>query len=208
LSAGHRLRGNGSVARWSWRSGLVLVALAAALALRVDARAAQSVTVRTAGNALHVSAPGFRILADETLGRLKDGRSLRLDLELAVLARPGGRVVTRSGHTFNLSYDLWEERFAIARLGTPPRSVSHLTQSDAERWCLAQVSVPRTAMDDVGRDEPFWVRLRYRVVDPDEREPSENGPFTLFGLIDRLSRRQVANDLEGSAEAGPFRLSD
>jgi hypothetical protein len=208
LSAGHSRRSIGGTAPGTWPFGIVLITLAAASVVRVDAQTARAMTVTTVGNALQVNAPGFHVLAGETLARLKDGRSLRIDLELEVLARPAGRVVARTGQTFNLSYDLWEERFAIARLGAPPRSVSHLTQPDAERWCLEQLAVPLSEVDDVGRDEPFWIRLRYRVVDPDEREPSENGTFTLFGLIDRLSRRRAADDLEDSQEAGPFRLSD
>ena len=51
--------------------------------------ASQSMTVTTAGGVVRVRAPGFRFIDGEPLARLKDGLSVRVDLELSVLARPG-----------------------------------------------------------------------------------------------------------------------
>jgi hypothetical protein len=140
---------------------------------------------------------------------LKDGRSVRFDFELSALARPEGPAVVQSRQSFNLSYDLWEERFTVTRIGTPSRSISHLTSTHAEAWCLEQLTLPVSAFGRLGRDSPFWIRLEYRVQDRDRAaEPDDGATFTLRRLIDRLSRRRKAGDLGDSVEAGPFRLSD
>ena len=75
---------------------------------------AQAVTVNRTGDAVTVRAPGFTFIKGEPLARLRDGRSVRVELDFAVLPRPGAPEVTRSKQTFVLSYDLWEERFAVA----------------------------------------------------------------------------------------------
>ena len=54
------------------------------------------------------------------LARLKEGRSVRVDFELTVLAKPDGPVVKQAMQAFTLSFDLWEERFAVSRVGSPP----------------------------------------------------------------------------------------
>jgi hypothetical protein len=76
----------------------------------------QSATVSTVGANLHVRAPGFGFIKGEPLVRLKDGRSVRVDLELAVLAKPSAAAAAQSRQTFVLSYDLWEERFAVTQM--------------------------------------------------------------------------------------------
>lgn len=185
-----------------WQSLLPLVVIAV-VAVPL---AAQSVTVRTVANALHVQARGFSFIEGPVLTRLKEGRSVRIDFELTVLTKPDGPSTKQAAQGFTLSFDLWEERFAVSRIGSPPRSISHLRPRDAENWCLENLTVPVSSLG-FGRDTPFWIRLAYRVHDiapevnqaPDER-------YTLRGLIDRLSRRREEADLAKSVDAGPFRL--
>jgi hypothetical protein len=187
----------------NWRIGLLVAALLASPAARLSG---QATTVSTTGGALRVQAPGFGFLQGELLDRLRDGRSLLVDFELAVFADPGGTAVAEGRQRFNLSFDLWEERFAVTRIGTPPRSISHLTSKSAEAWCLDQLTVPLGELGRLGRDAPIWIRLGYRVQRPASDEGS-NGQtlFTLRALIDLLSRRQD-NELAKSVTAGPFRL--
>jgi hypothetical protein len=167
--------------------------------------AAQSLTVRTAGDVLHVRAAGLPFIEGRTLDRLQDGRSVRIDFELAVLESAGGPVVATAQHGFNVSFDLWEERFAVSRIGTPARSISHLRARDAEAWCLDNVTLPVPAMGRLGRDLPFWARLTYRVQDPDA--PAAGEPLTLWTLIDVLSRRPEERQSGKSVAGGPFRIS-
>jgi hypothetical protein len=167
---------------------------------------AQSVTVRTASDALHIRVAGLRFIHGPVLDQLKDGRSVRFEFELTVLERADGPVVTRAQHAFNVSFDLWEERFAVSRIGTPPRSVSHLTAQDAEAWCLDNVTLPVAAMGRFGRDMPFWVQLAYQVPERQPADPNEP-TFTLRRLIDVLSRRAEDAGRSQSVSGGPFRLS-
>jgi hypothetical protein len=168
---------------------------------------AQSVTVDRTGNALRVRAPEFDFIKGELLVRLKNGRSVRVDLELDVLPGPGGRPVAQGRQTYVLSYDLWEERFAVKQAVAPSRSTAYVTAADAEAWCLEQLTIPVSELGRFGRELPFWIRLGYRVLDT-EPSSAENGSgdFSLRGLVEALSRRRRDDPQTHSMEAGPFRL--
>ena len=186
-----------------WQCGVLALVLATVLAPRV---LAQTVTIRTVADALHVQARNFSFIDGPVLARLKEGRSVRIDLDMAVLTKPDGPIVKQVMQAFTLSFDLWEERFAVSRIGSSPRSVSHLRARDAETWCLENVTMPISSLG-IGRDTPFWIRLAYRVQDVAGAGTAEpGGRYTLQGLIDRLSRRREADNLARSIDAGPFRL--
>ena len=163
----------------------------------------------TDGDALVVGVSGFSFIKGEPLVRLKDGRSVRVDLELDVLPAPRAGAVAGSRQTFVLSYDLWEERFAVTHVAAVTRSMTHLSAPAAEAWCLGQLRVPVASLGRLGGELPFWIRLEYRVLDGDGAPAAANGPaFTLQGLIDALSRRRAPDGLSHAVEAGPFRLRD
>jgi hypothetical protein len=184
-----------------WQTGLLtLVFLALPLAL-----AAQSLTVNAAGDALRVRARNFTFLEGPVLTRLKEGRSVRVDFELTVLSQPEGPIVKQAVQGFTLSFDLWEERFAVSRAGSPPRSISHLRANDAENWCLENLTMSISSLG-IGRDTPFWLRLVYRVHDLAPVAEDAGERYTLRALIDRLSRRREEADLAKSVSGGPFRL--
>jgi hypothetical protein len=168
----------------------------------------QSVTIKTAAGALQVQAPGFGFIEGAVVDRLRDGRSVRVELELIVLEQPQSTAVAQTRQSYALSYDLWEERFVATRVGTPPRSISHRNAKNAETWCLEQLTIPLTALGRLGRDAPFWVRLAYRVQDAAAAaDPNGDEGLTLAALIDRLSRRREQAQTERTVEAGPFRLN-
>ena len=106
---------------------------------------------------------------------------------------------------FTLSFDLWEERFAVSRAGSPPRSISHLRVKDAENWCLENLTMSISSLG-IGRDTPFWLRLVYRPQDLAPVAEEQGERYTLQALIDRLSRRRGEGDLAKSVSGGPFRL--
>ena len=167
----------------------------------------QSMTVTTAGGRVHVHAPGFRFVTGEPLARLKDGLPVRVDLEISVLAGPGGTAAVRQKQAFVLSYDLWEERFAVTSPDTPSRSVSHLTAAAAEAWCVEQLALPMSSLGPLARNLPFWIRLEYRVRNDVSAQRDEGG-LTLQGLIEVLSRRRKTGDVSHTIEAGPFRVKE
>ncbi len=168
---------------------------------------AQAITVQRAGDVLAVRAPSFTFIKGEPLVRLKDGRSVRVDLDLSVLPGPGGSPAAEGRQVFIVSYDLWEERFAVTVASTSAKSIANRTAAEVESWCLEQLTVPLASLGELARDRPFWVRLTSRVLDGDE--PPDRGDaegFTLRALIDALSRRRKDNVLTHAVEAGPFRL--
>lgn len=169
---------------------------------------AQTLTVRTVSDALHVQSSGLGFITGHVLDRLQDGRSVRVDFELVVLERRDGGVIARAQQSFNLSFDLWEQRFAVTRMGPMPRSISHLTARAAEEWCLDNVTVPLVSLGTAARDTPFWVRVEYRIPERAPTAATDNAPFTLQTLIDVLSRRREEQDRTQSVEAGPFRIGN
>ena len=185
---------------------LFMLMFVAMLAARLEA---QSLAVSKVGDQVHIRPQGFGFIKGEPLDRLKHGQQVRFDFELIVLSKPGGTVVTGRRQSFNVSYDLWEERFASTRLGDAPRSISHLTSTAAEAWCLEQLTTPVSSFGRLGPDTPFWIRLQYRVPDRDRAPTSEDGStFTLRTLIDMLSGPRKGGGIADSLEGGPFRLSD
>ena len=185
-------------------SAFVLV-MAVTLA-SLDARlGSQSMTVTTTNGEVRVQAPGFRFVSGQTLARLKDGLTVRVELEMRVLAAPGAAApAAENRQTFVLSYDLWEERFAASVSGTGSRSVSHLTAAAAEAWCIQQLSVPVSGLGAL-RNEPFWLRIDSQIVNGQNTGRDDEG-LTLRGIIDSLSRRQASERTSHSAEGGPFRV--
>jgi hypothetical protein len=135
---------------------------------------------------------------------LKDGRSVRVELAAIVLTGSGRAPAATIRRIFSLSYDLWEERFAVTTVEARSQSVSHLALAAAEAWCVEQLTIPLTALGALG-DQPFWIRLEYRILDGDAAsDPSDSG-YTLQALIDALSRRRKTEASPHALEAGPFR---
>ena len=184
----------------------IAVVLFAVLVWPAVPSSAQTLAVDTVGDAVRIRAPGFSFLKGDPLARLKDGRSVRIELAAMVLPAPGKSVVATTRRIFALSYDLWEERFAVAAVDKHAQSVSHLALAAAEAWCVDQVSIPITALGAVGRDLPFWVRLEYRFLEEDASSDPMDTRYTLGALIDALSRRRKADSSTHALEAGPFRL--
>jgi hypothetical protein len=180
-----------------------MVSLAACPAVRL---LAQSVVATRVGDNVTVRGPGLGFIKGETLARLKDGRTVRVEVEMAVLPKPGERAAAETRQTFVVSYDLWEERFAVTQVVTPPKSISYQTTGSAEAWCLEQLAIPVGAIGPLAHDLPFWVRLGYRVLDADSPPATDGGDFSLRGLIDALSKRRKVDAALHAIEAGPFRL--
>ena len=170
--------------------------------------AAQSLTVRAAGDMLQVRGTGLRLIEGAVAGHLKDGRSVRVDFEMTILDKPQGAAVTQARQLFTISYDLWEQRYAVTRSGAPARSISHLLARDAESWCLENIALPLTALGRFARDLPFWIRLDFRVQDQAPTAADAQSPFELRTLIDVFSRRRQDEPQGRTLETGPFRVGN
>lgn len=168
---------------------------------------AQSVAVTRVNETLHVRAPEFRFLQGRVLAQLRDGRTARLDVRLELLGRANGPVLAQTEQAFNVSFDLWEERFAVTRLGQPARSVSHLTSTAAEAWCLENVTIAASAIQP-DRRNAVWMRLVLRARDDaPARQTDEESGFSIRILIDALGRRDARDAQPLVLEAGPFNVN-
>ena len=166
---------------------------------------AQTLTIAVTGDTVKVHAPGWSFLTGEALARLKEGRTVRMELAVLALAGPGRAPASAFRRIFSVSYDLWEERFAVAASGSGTASVSHLTATAAEAWCLDQLAVPIAALGAVD-PQRFWIRVDCSILDGDgATDPSDAG-MTLQRLIDVLSRRHKADAAARTLEGGPFRV--
>jgi len=170
---------------------------------------AQSFDVRAVADMLQLRGSSVGLIEGRVAEHLKDGRSVRADVDVTVLEKPSGAAVAHGQYSFILSYDLWEQRFAVTRAGTPPRSISHLTARSAEGWCLENMTVPLASLGRFAHDVPFWIRIDYRVQDrAPAQSPGDDSTLGLRTLIDLLSRRRQDEMPVRSLEAGPFRVGN
>jgi hypothetical protein len=167
---------------------------------------AEHLRVRVEADRLRLSAPQLHFLTGRPLDRLHNGATVTYRLELTVRNDRGGRHQSRVVERFKFSYDIWEERVTVTRLGTPTRSASNLSIVGAEAWCLDNLSLSAA---ELPKDRQFWVALEYQSEEPKETAASEDSGLTLSSLIDIFSRRsRDEQQVRGVDEAGPFRLDD
>jgi hypothetical protein len=181
-------------------------AFVALLLALVSALVAQTLSARIEGEQLHILAPRVHLLTGEAFQRLHDGATVNYELQLTARADKAGKALARAIARFSVSYDLWEEKFAITRLGSSPRSVSRLTATAAEAWCVDNISMPVGALPPT---QQFWVRLDYRAEPSGvPSDQSQNSSSTLSSLVDIFSRRPRSEQVHGSEDVGPLRLAD
>ena len=180
--------------------------LAAALAASLPCLCAQTLAVHRELGRLRVSSPAIQFLHGKSLDRLHGGASVILLVQVSLLGDSRSTVLTRAAARFAVSYDLWEERFAIVRLGSPRKTVSHLSLFEAEAWCLDNLTLSATGLSP---DSPFWIRLDVRPEEADEVAPlGEDLGVTLARLVELFSRPPRAGETHKRIEAGPFRLKE
>jgi hypothetical protein len=180
--------------------------LAAALAASPLHLCAQSLTVRHDSGRIRVSAPKVQFLEGRSLERLHNGASVVFAIQVALHTGAGGASVTRQAGRFAVSFDLWEERFAVALLGSPRKGASHLSAAEAEAWCLDNLPLPLAGLSP---DSAFWVTLDVRLEEPDGGPPlGEDLSVTVARLVELFSRPQQAGDARRQIRVGPFRLRD
>lgn len=183
---------------------MTLRARAATLAVAATCLHGQAVLVREDGGALRVSAPTLRFLTGKPLERLHNGGSVVYAIQLSLFVENKTVIRHRSAGRFAVSYDLWEEKFAVTRLGNVRRTVSHLSSRAAEAWCLESLTLPVAGLS---ANTPFWVRLDVRAEAENESASDEQSPFSLTRLVDLFSRPPPNEEPRWREEAGPLRLA-
>ncbi len=161
-------------------------------------------SVERDGDRLRVSAPQLHFLSGPPLEQLQDGRSATYVLTVSLQVQRGQARGASLSREVVFSYDLWEERFSVARADDPKTSASHLTAAAAEAWCTELLSLPASAAP---ADKTFVVKLECSLRE-DNGQPGGAAPAaTLTGLIDLLSRKARAAPPRWEAVSPPLRLS-
>jgi hypothetical protein len=168
---------------------------------------AQNLNVRLDGGQIRIASADFRFITGDTLKRIQDGASVAFTLQVGTHATRGGAPRDLISTRFVVSYDLWEEKYAVTRPGSVARSASYLSLQAAEQWCLDLLSIPIAGLSE---DSPFWVSVAFRVEEPAPSSAQEGTRPTLGVLVDIFSRRSDLQSLTSRKEVtgGPFRLSE
>lgn len=164
----------------------------------------QALELRWNGEDIRLAAPKLRFLGSPMLERLQNGAPVPMTFQVTVAADNRSNVMKRVSERVVVSYDLWEEKYAVtlAQRRGPP--VLHKTAPAAEAWCVGQLAV-RASDLPMGRN--LWFRLDVRADDP-EAAGNAAGTATLRGLVDTFSRTRPRPENRWSLEAGPVRLDD
>ena len=191
--------------RGGWHLRMVVLACEWAVVVAAAVLLAQqgTLTVERQGDRLHLSARNVHLLEGTPLEQLKNGAALPYVFSVTIQPAAGGGRFPRLEERFVVSYDLWEERFAVVQTGRPRRTVSHLTAAAAETWCLDSL---RPGVPAVPAEKTFVVKLLCSVV-PDE-EPQSGEGFTLSALIDFFSRKDATAPPHWELLSAPLRLAD
>lgn len=168
---------------------------------------AEELLLRAQENRLEFSAPQLRFLTGRSLQRLQNAAPVTFDF-LAVLY-VGNRMTvhTRTPARFVISYDLFEEKYAVTKVTLPRRSTNHLTATEAEAWCLQQMSID---VSGISATQQLWARMEIRAEE--ERgsglfggKVSEQG-INITDLVEILSGRPRAGQAHWELDAGPNTL--
>jgi hypothetical protein len=177
---------------------------AAGMCLSTPLFADEELDVYLRGDRIKISAPRLRFVAGPPLERLQNGAPVPFAIQLSISTDRWRSTLSRDIERFVLSYDLWEEKFSVIRLGNPRRGVSNLGARAAEAWCVDEMSLAAAGL----KDQRFWVRLEVRNEDRSQSAGDAEGP-TLAHLIELFSRRGRSDQQSRwQFDAGPLRLSD
>lgn len=166
---------------------------------------AEALELRLALDRLKVATPRFRFVTGKPLERLRAGAPVPFAIQLSLFTDRSQPPAARDIQRFVFSYDLWEEKFAITRLGPSRRAASHLSAEAAEAWCVEEMALD---FSGVSEQQPFWVRLEVRAEESSTGSHSAEDPMSLARLIELFSRRSRGEEKHWRIEAGPFKLAD
>jgi hypothetical protein len=171
---------------------------------------AQDLPVRLDGDYLRISLPKVDFLRGKPMDRLKDGATVAFVGQLTMSTSPNSLTpIARAVARFALSYDIWEERFSVTRIGQSPdsrRSASHLSAQAAENWCLDNLVIDRS---QIPADKQFYVQLDLRAEDPrDELGIIGDPGINLTHLIELFGRAPRSAQPRWLLTSAPMRLAD
>ncbi len=170
---------------------------------------AEELILRAQGNRIDFSAPRLHYLTGRPLARLRNAEPIAFDFQVTLAASTQTNVVKQNTARFVISYDLWEERYAVTKVTPARKTASHLTALEAEAWCVQEMSL--LDLSGVAANQQLWARMDIRAEDERESRLFGRGNITdagisLTSLIERLSMPPKATQPHWTVEAGPVTL--
>ena len=172
---------------------------------------AEELILTTHESRLEFSAPRVHFLVGKPLERLRNASEVPFAVKVTLWSGTRNHLLREVQTRFVVSYDLWEERFAVTNLVTPRRTARHLTSIAAEAWCLKEMS---TDVNGIRADEPLWARLDIRAEEVKEaglpfgRGSISDSGINLTPLIEIFSRPATATQPHWIEETGPVTLDE
>ncbi|MCC6862285.1 MAG: hypothetical protein IT158_27165 [Bryobacterales bacterium] len=183
-----------------------LKTLLGAVAAMCAPAASSALMPRTDGDDLRIAAPELHFITGAPLERLHNGASISFAFQLSLTTQRNAPPVARTLERFVISYDLWEEKFSVARLGRFRRSTSHLSAGAAESWCLENLVLSTRGLPPT---QPLWLRLEVRAEEPRDGLGVVDDPgINLTRLVEIFSRPARGQQPRWELEAGPLRLAE
>ncbi len=158
-----------------------------------------STSIKLRDGQLFLQTGKLNLIRGPLLNRLKSGNSVAYDFHLALMVGDKSALRRRSFERFVVSYDLWEEKFAVTNLRKPRASASGLTPQAVDAWCLDRIGVAANGIVN----NNIWVKLEVRAVDPKQ----DAAPFTIQALIEALNRPAGRDEQRWSVDAGPVQVT-
>jgi hypothetical protein len=162
------------------------------------------------GDYLRISLQRLDFLQGKPLDRLKDGASVAYLGQLTISTSPNSLApAVRSVARFALSYDIWEEKFSVTKIGQTPdarRSVSHLSAQAAQNWCIDNLTIDKVQLP---ADRDFWIQLDLRAEDPRDQLGIIGDPgINITRLIEIFGKPARSAQPRWLLSSGPYRLTE
>ena len=194
----HNARDN-RISRRSW--------LLAGLAIPVSRlRASESLDVSFDGDNLRIATPGLHFLTGKPLERLRNADTVVFVAQISLYSdafKTPLRFPVRE--RLVVSYDLWEEKFAVKIPGIPVPPKSHLTTAQAEYFCIDNLAYSTLGLPP---ERPFWMKFELRTTaKQDLSSLMGDSGISIGRMIDILTRKPGPGELSWTRTAGPLRLA-
>lgn len=168
--------------------------------------AGDGLTVHLRNGEISVSTARLEVIGDSVLTRLKSGSSVAFDFHLALWSGTRSNLRRRAFERFVVSYDLWEEKYAVTGLRKPKLSATRLSPEAVGPWCVRQIKLANV---DLAPDERVWVQLDVRAVDPKQDAGLfDSEGVSLVNLVELLSRPARRDGLRWTRESGALRVAE
>lgn len=175
---------------------LLIAPLVAADALRVELR----------GTDVLVGITRLNLVDGPVATRLRNGLPVAFDFHLALWSGSKSNLRRRAFERFVVSYDLWEERYAVTGLRKPRISATRLKPEEIGPWCLRNIKLTEL---DLSRDKQIWVRLDVNAADPKQsNEIFDDNGVSLVNLIETLSRPAKGDTRHWTFETGALQVAE